>query len=59
MVEPQSDKVNHVVKEVVFPVGDITDPVTGRRCRGPVYIDKDERHFSKIQVDSEDSARFK
>lgn len=39
MAEPQSDRVKHYVKEVVFKVGNVVDPITGRRCRGPEFAD--------------------
>ena len=35
--EPQSDKVKHYVKELVFDIGNVKDPLTGRRCRGPDF----------------------
>lgn len=29
--------IQHKVKEVVYPLGDITDPVTGKKVVGEVY----------------------
>jgi len=52
MSEPQSDRVRHVIKEVVFPVGHIIDPVTGRRCKGIEYLDEDNRKFNKLPTSS-------
>ena len=43
--EPQSDRVQHEVREVVFPVGRVVDPITGRRCRGTEYINESLRRF--------------
>ncbi|ELT96882.1 hypothetical protein CAPTEDRAFT_40056, partial [Capitella teleta] len=37
--EPMTATVHHYIHEPVFPLGNIRDPVTGRRCRGPDYID--------------------
>ena len=49
--EPQSDRVKHYVKDFVFQVGNIVDPVTGRRCRGPEFINEDIRRFGPNQKD--------
>jgi hypothetical protein len=46
--EPQSADVRHYVAEPVFHVGNVVDPVTGRRCRGPNYIDEVNRNFKKL-----------
>lgn len=46
--EPEIKDVNHFVAETVFPIGNVIDPVTGRRCRGPQYVDEVNRHFSKL-----------
>ena len=60
MEEPQSDKVKHFVREIVFPLGNVTDPVTGRRCRGTEYIPEGgSRNFGKVKIDSEDSDAFR
>jgi len=36
------------VAEHVFPIGNVVDPVTGRRCRGTQYLDVINRHFRKL-----------
>jgi len=46
--EPLSKDVSHFVAETVFPIGNVVDPVTGRRCRGPQYLDEINRHFRKL-----------
>ena len=46
--EPLTKDVNHFVAEHVFPIGNVTDPVTGRRCRGTQYLDEVNRHFRKL-----------
>jgi len=46
--EPLSVDVKHKVQEVVFPVGNIIEPSTGRRCRGVEYIDEDRRSFRTL-----------
>lgn len=48
--EPVSKQIKHEVHEIVFPVGNIVDPVTGRRCRGPDYLDEVRRKFDKISL---------
>lgn len=48
--QPQSDRIKHRVHEIVFPVGNIVDPVTGRRCRGPDYLDEVNRKFEKLSI---------
>jgi len=40
--------VNHYVAETIFPIGNVIDPVTGRRCRGTQYIDEINRQFRKL-----------
>jgi len=47
---PRSDEVRHEVREIVFPVGHIIDPVTGRRCRGTEYMDQDNRTFKQFSL---------
>ncbi|KAI0217048.1 28S ribosomal protein S17, mitochondrial [Lamellibrachia satsuma] len=37
--EPQSARVKHTLKEIIFPVGATVDPITGRRCRGTEFVD--------------------
>jgi small subunit ribosomal protein S17 len=46
--EAQSADVRHYVAEPVFHIGNVIDPVTGRRCRGPEYIDETNRSFNKL-----------
>jgi len=46
--EPLMKDVNHFVAETVFPIGNVIDPVTGRRCRGTRYLDEINRHFRKL-----------
>jgi len=46
--EPQIKDVNHFVAETIFPIGNVIDPVTGRRCRGTQYLDEIHRHFRKL-----------
>jgi len=46
--EPLIKDVNHFVAEHVFPMGNVIDPVTGRRCRGTEYLDEVNRHFRKL-----------
>ena len=46
--EPQSADIRHYVAEPVFHVGNVVDPVTGRRCRGPNYVDEVNRNFKKL-----------
>ena len=43
--EPQSDRVQHELREIVFKVGHIIDPITGRRCRGLEFINEELRRF--------------
>ena len=46
--KPQSDTVYHYIKEIVFKVGEVVDPVTGRRCRGTEFIKEDQRKFEPL-----------
>lgn len=46
--EPLSTEVHHYVSEIVFPIGNVVDPITGRRCRGPYYLDEENRQFKKL-----------
>ena len=46
--EPLTKDVSHFVAEHVFPIGNVVDPVTGRRCRGTQYLDVINRHFRKL-----------
>ena len=42
------------VKEVIFRVGQMVDPVTGRRCRGPYFVDEDMRKFQQVLPSDEE-----
>ena len=46
--DPQSERVRHFVKEVVFKVGEVIDPITGSRCRGTEFIKEDLRKFETL-----------
>lgn len=50
--EPLSDKIEHEVKKVIFPLGQITDPVTGKRCRGSEFIDDENRKINLVNRDT-------
>ena len=39
--------ISHEVKDIVYPVGNVIDPVTGRRCRGTVFIDTERRSLEE------------
>ncbi len=47
--EPQSDRVTHFVKSTPFPVGRTVDPVTGQKCRGPDFLDNENRQILQNQ----------
>ena len=34
---------SYEVKEIVYKVGEVVDPVSGRRCRGTEFIDTPDR----------------
>jgi len=34
--------ITHKVREVVYPCGDVTDPITGKKCVGAEYRDEIE-----------------
>ena len=46
--EPHSDRVYHYLKEVVFKLGEVKCPVTGRRCRGTEFVDEENRRFESL-----------
>jgi small subunit ribosomal protein S17 len=46
--EPLSTEVHHYVSEIMFPIGNVVDPITGRRCRGPYYLEEENRQFKKL-----------
>ena len=48
LAEPQSDQVYHYVHEIVFKVGEVVDPITGRRCKGTEFIKEDLRKFEPL-----------
>jgi len=35
--------ITHEILKVVYPLGDITDPLTGKKCEGGVYREDKER----------------
>lgn len=43
----------HKVCEHIFKIGEIVDPVTGRRCRGTKFIDEENRKLSKEKYEKE------
>lgn len=45
--------VTHRVKEQVFKLGSVVDPVTGRRCRGTEFIDETARELEALQIQQE------
>lgn len=34
--------ITHSIEEIVFPLGDVTDPITGKKCVGGRYRDQME-----------------
>ena len=46
--QPASDRVHHYIKEVVFKLGAVVDPITGKRCRGTEYVEDDARKFGPL-----------
>ena len=55
MDEPQSARVKFFVKDIVFGVGKTRDPITGKRCKGPVFINEELRNFDGIDSTKESS----
>ncbi|XP_041375423.1 28S ribosomal protein S17, mitochondrial-like [Gigantopelta aegis] len=51
--EQKIPEVRHEVIEMVYKLGAIVDPVTGRRCRGKEYIEEAERLAQKQFIESE------
>ena len=51
--EQKIPQVRHEVIDMVYKLGAIVDPVTGRRCRGKDYIDEAERMAQKQFIESE------
>lgn len=45
--------VSHGIKEMVFELGAVVDPVTGQKCRGTAYIDEMLRQLEKEQIEEE------
>ncbi|KAL5021142.1 hypothetical protein ScPMuIL_000297 [Solemya velum] len=43
LTERLTPEVKHEVHEMVFELGKVVDPVTGRRCRGRDFIDEAAR----------------
>ncbi len=51
---PTFDRVHHYVHRLVFRPGEVIDPVTGKRCRGPEFIKEDMRNnFGQLLPDEE------
>ncbi|XP_064599280.1 small ribosomal subunit protein uS17m-like [Liolophura sinensis] len=50
--ERVSPRTRFELKEIVFKLGAVVDPVTGRRCRGTEFIDENR----KTQISEESSA---
>ncbi|XP_070178415.1 uncharacterized protein [Littorina saxatilis] len=45
--------VTHEIKEQVFKIGAVVDPVTGNRCRGTIFIDEELRQLEAEQIEEE------
>ena len=45
--------VSHRIKEQVFKLGAVVDPVTGQRCRGTSFIDEEMRQLEAEQIEEE------
>ena len=45
--------VSHRIKEQVFKLGAVVDPVTGQRCRGTSFIDEEMRQLETEQIEEE------
>ena len=52
--EPITDKIEHYIHKVEFPSGQVTDPITGRRCRGTEFVQEDLRRFGPSPEQSSD-----
>ncbi|KAH9515742.1 37S ribosomal protein S17 mitochondrial [Bulinus truncatus] len=48
--EKLSVEVEHEVTEIIFPMGRIVDPLTGRRCRGTKFIDEKARQEESARI---------
>ncbi|KAK6178476.1 hypothetical protein SNE40_013262 [Patella caerulea] len=55
MSELKIPRITHDIKEVVFPLGMVVDPITGRRCRGTEYIDESNRKLEAEKIATEKS----
>ena len=44
---------SHRIKEQVFKIGAVVDPVTGQRCRGKIFIDEELRQLEEEQIEEE------
>ncbi|XP_046557137.1 28S ribosomal protein S17, mitochondrial-like [Haliotis rubra] len=53
--ERMTTKVGHEVKEIVYKLGSVVDPITGTRCRGQQFIDEAERELQKLKIEGERS----
>ena len=48
--EKMTVEVEYKVGEVVFPIGKVVDPITGKRCRGTKFIEELSREDESIRV---------
>lgn len=49
--------VSHQIKEHIFKIGAAVDPITGKRCRGTIFIDEELRQLEEEQIDAERSKK--
>nr|KAG5690587.1 hypothetical protein BaRGS_022591 [Batillaria attramentaria]KAG5709074.1 hypothetical protein BaRGS_004713 [Batillaria attramentaria] len=52
-----SPLISHEIKEHVFKLGSVVDPVTGKRCRGKVFIDEELRELEAEMIQKEREAK--
>ncbi len=50
MEEPQNERCAHYIHDIVFKCGNVIDPVTGKRCRGPDFIPEEKRNFGSVPL---------
>ncbi|KAK2166781.1 hypothetical protein LSH36_35g02096 [Paralvinella palmiformis] len=41
-------RVRYHIKEKVFPLGEVVDPITGRKCKGTQFLDEKTRKFQPL-----------
>lgn len=62
-IEELSDRVTptvtHQVCEHVFKIGEVVDPVTGRKCRATSFIDESMREKIKSELEKKSGNWFK